>query len=39
MARLGVHTVDEMVGRTDLQKQFSDAVEPHKGKRFKCNSE
>ena len=32
MARLGVHTVDEMVGRTDLLKQSPDAVEPHKGK-------
>lgn len=31
MARLGVRTVDEMVGRTDLLKA-SDAEEPHKGK-------
>ena len=34
MARLGVHTVDEMVGRTDLLRQSVEAsqAEPHKGK-------
>ena len=34
MARLGVHTVDEMVGRTDLLKQSPRSLqsEPHKGK-------
>ena len=31
MAKLGVRTVDEMVGRTDLLKA-SDREEPHKGK-------
>ena len=34
MARLGVRTVDEMVGHTELLKQSAEAVaaEPHKGK-------
>ena len=34
MARLGVHTVDEMVGRTDLLRQSKEAseAEPHRGK-------
>ena len=34
MARLGVHTVDEMVGHTELLRQSAEAVaaEPHKGK-------
>ena len=32
MASLGVRTVDEMVGRTDLLRQAKDTAEPHKGK-------
>lgn len=31
MSRLGVRTIDEMVGRTDLLKAYA-AAEPHKGK-------
>ncbi len=32
MARLGVRTIDEMVGRTDLLKSARDVAEPHRGK-------
>lgn len=32
MSRLGVHTIDEMVGRTDLLVPAKDAKEPHIGK-------
>ncbi|MCD7868492.1 MAG: glutamate synthase large subunit [Clostridiales bacterium] len=32
MSRLGVHTIDEMVGRTDLLEVSDMAMEPHKGK-------
>ena len=32
MARLGVRTVDEMVGRSDLLKAADRADEPHIGK-------
>ena len=32
MARLGVRTVDEMVGRTDLLIPAANVTEPHRGK-------
>ena len=32
MARLGIATIDEMVGRTDLLTVSDSVQEPHKGK-------